>query len=374
MKQHHPLSIGISLAPTWWRGEAWRAAHSGVEQLFDLAPYAELARAAERAHLDFVFVPDAGYLRRDDLAHSPGFSTLESLTLVSALAGLTQRIGLVPTVQTTVAHPYATARALQSLNQLSGGRAGWNAVTALGGNENYGLDAAPSSTERYARAAEFVDVVRRLWESYPADALLLDRERGAFADLERIRPLTPHTADGAHFQVAGPLPIAAHPAGELPLFQAGGSPAGVAFAGRTADAVFALAPTLDDAITQRRDLRDAAERAGRDPAAVRLLPGLSYWHADRPGTAETPTGPGARHWTIVGPPRHAADEIQRWSAAGSIDGLILLPAADRSATDTFMHDVVPELATRGLFRGPYTGATLRSHLGLDSILEDSGST
>ena len=126
------LSTGIALSPIWLRGEAWRRDDSRVEEMFSLSPYAELARKAEAAALDFLFCPEAGYLRPDSVGGAPGFTTLDSFTLVTALAPLTTRIGLVPTIQTAYAHPFPVARALASLQQISGGRAGWNVVTALG--------------------------------------------------------------------------------------------------------------------------------------------------------------------------------------------------------------------------------------------------
>ena len=99
------LSTGIALSPIWLRGEAWRRDDSRVEEMFSLTPYAELARKAEAAALDFLFCPEAGYLRPDSVGGAPGFTTLDSFTLVTALAAITTRIGLVPTVQTAYAHP-----------------------------------------------------------------------------------------------------------------------------------------------------------------------------------------------------------------------------------------------------------------------------
>lgn len=254
-----PLNIGLALSPTWLRGEAWRSQNSRVEELFSIAPYLELADAAERAHLDFLFAPDAAHLDPTHIARSPGFSTLDSLVLCTALAARTSRIGVVPTVQTLVAAPYTAARQLMSLQQLSAGRAGWNAVTSIGGLENYGVTDIPSP-ERYARASAFIETVGDLSNSFPAEALLLDRETGDFADAGQVRPID---RDDAWFQVAGPLAVAASPYGAPPLFQAGGSPSGVAFAGAHADAVFAMAASQADAAAGRHELREAAEAAGR---------------------------------------------------------------------------------------------------------------
>lgn len=356
------LHIGLALSPTWLRGRSWRAADSRVEELFDLAPYAELAAAAERAHLDFVFLPDAGHLDPAGLDTAPGFSTLDSFALSCALAASTTRIGVVPTVQTLFAEPYPAARQLMSLHRISDGRAGWNAVTALGGLDNHAAEDLPSE-QRYARAAEFIEVVRRLWDSYPASALLLDREGGRFADAARVSPID---HDGRWFRVRGPLATAADPAGHPPLFQAGGSPAGIAFAGAHADAVFGLAGAREDAERQREALRAAAVEAGRPEDAVRFLPGLVLTLAGTREKAERiaeqqRTGAGPSHWAVTGTPADAVDRIVE--RADVIDGFIALPGGSRRSIALFLEEVVPALAERGLFRGGYTGATLREHLG-----------
>ncbi|MBK0417770.1 LLM class flavin-dependent oxidoreductase [Leucobacter sp. CSA1] len=360
------LNIGIAVSPTWLRGEAWRAADSRVEELFDLAPFTDLAAAAEAAHLDFLFAPDAGHLDPRVLDRSPGFSTHDSHTLVTALAARTSRIGVVPTVQTLFASPYTAARQLMSLHRLSGGRAGWNAVTALGGGANHGLGTPPGSEERYARARAFVDTVRELWRRYPAEALLLDRAEGRFAEARRVRTVD---RDDGHFSVAGPLTVAAHPSGDPPLFQAGGSAAGIAFAGATADAVFAVAATEADAVAQRAALSAAAERAGRPADAVRFLPGLvvtlaeSRAEAERAADAQRASR-GPAHWAVTGTPGDAVAAIAARAETGAIDGFIALAGGSWRSVELFLGEVVPALAAEGLFRDAYAGRGLREHLGL----------
>lgn len=357
------LNIGLAVSPTWLRGEAWRSPSSRVEELFALAPYLEIADAAERAHLDFLFAPDAGHLDPTNIARAPGFSTLDSLVLCTALAARTSRIGIVPTVQTLVAAPYAAARQLMSLQQLSAGRAGWNAVTSLGGLENYGVADRPSA-ERYSQAAACIETVHELWNSFPAEALLLDREAGVFADAELIRPIN-HSDEW--FRVAGPLAVAASPLGVPPLFQAGGSPSGVAFAGAHADAVFAMAATPADAAAGRRALREAAEAAGRSADDIRYLPGLVFTLAESREEAERLAGPqrttdGPAHWTVAGTPDDMVAAIAE--RADVIDGFIGLVGGSYESIELFTTEVVPRLVARGLFRADYTGSTLREHLGL----------
>lgn len=274
MSQRPPLCIGLSLAITWLTGNGWRRPDSCVEAIHASSFYTAIARRAEAACLDFLFRPDTLYLDTRVLARSPGFSSLDPTVLLSAIATATTRIGLVTTAATTFNPPYVVARQLQSLDWISQGRAGWNVVTALDGNGNFGDAPMPPSKARYDKALEFTDVVQRLWRSYPRDALVVDRATGRYADTARVRPIDHR---GPYFSVQGPLNLPAHGAGRIPLFQAGASAWGRDFAARVADAVFAAAPDLDACAELRQDLRSRAAAHGRRPDAIRVLPGLSLY-------------------------------------------------------------------------------------------------
>ena len=269
-----PLCIGLSLATTWLGGDGWRRPDSRVEDIHTPGFYAGIARSAEDARLDFLFRPDALCVDPQALAGGPGFSSLDPAVLLAALATATSRIGLVATASTTFGAPWTVARQLLSLHHVSGGRAGWNIVTSLDGNRNFGMAAMPDSRERYARALEFTAVVRRLWDSYPHDALQLDRTTGRYADPARIRPID-HT--GPAFDVQGPLNLPSLPCGPPPLFQAGASDCGRDFAARVADGVFAASPDIAAGIELREDLRRRAVAHGRAADAIRVLPGLSLF-------------------------------------------------------------------------------------------------
>ncbi|WP_402463427.1 LLM class flavin-dependent oxidoreductase [Isoptericola aurantiacus] len=345
------LRLGLSLSPTWLRGAAWRREDSRVEDLYTARDLVRAAVDAEAAGVDFVFKPDAPSLDVAALAGDPGFSGPEPTVLLTAVAAVTSRIGLVTTVSTTFAHPYATARTLYSLDQLSGGRVGWNAVTALGGHEQYLRGEMPSSSERYARALELVDVVQRLGESFPPEAVIVDREQGRYADVGLIRRID---HDGDHFRVAGPLTTPAR--GRLPLLQAGGSPAGRDLAARVADGVFAATPDADDGVALRRDLATRAVAHGRDADAVAVLPGLSLFLAGtRPAARElferSAGRRGAAHWTVVGTPDDAAEQIADRAAAGALDGVIALPGGSVDSLRLFLQEVVPALDAAGLHAG-----------------------
>lgn len=271
------LCIGMSLAPTWLSGEGWRASGSGIEGLYSTEFALDIARRAEAAHMDFVFRPDASFLPVPVMAQSFGFSSLDPTLMMAAIAHETRHIGLVTTISTTFGHPYTIARQLMSLHWMSRGRAGWNIVTALQGNANFGLPAMPSSQERYRRAAEFTEVVRRLWGSFPASALLVDRETGQYADPELLLPID---HQGPNFTVEGPLNIPEFSGPRIPLMQAGGSALGVDFAGQVADLVFGLTPDLPAALRMRKALTARAIAHRRQPRDVRLLPGLSLYLGD----------------------------------------------------------------------------------------------
>ncbi len=276
MSVREKLHIGMSLAPTWLSGDAWRRSDSEIERVYSSDYALDTAKRSEAAKLDFVFRPDSLFLNVEALESGPGFGSLDPTIQLASIARETSRIGLLTTVSTTFLPPYVVARQLQSLNWISEGRAGWNIVTALDGNENFGLSEMPSAQERYERAAEFTEIVRRLWESYPADALELDRNSGRYADSSRVKPID---HDGAHLRVKGPLNLPAFGNTRIPLIQAGASPDGRNFASSVADAIFASTPDMEAATELRQDLRRRAEEHGRKADDIRLMPGLSLYLA-----------------------------------------------------------------------------------------------
>lgn len=248
---------------------AWRAPDSAAGRMGDIRYYEELAQLAERGKLDAVFLADGH--STDLVADGPRWF-LEPLTTLAAVARATTHIGLVSTVSSTFFTPFHAARLVASLDHLSGGRMGWNVVTSMFDSEarNHGYAAMPKHDERYARAAEFIDAVFRLWESWPADALLADRASGVFADEARIRPVHHH---GRFFDVDGPLTIPSPPQGRPVLFQAGASDEGRALAARYAEAIYAVATDLPSAQSYYRDVKRRVRTAGRtDP--VPIMPGL----------------------------------------------------------------------------------------------------
>ncbi|WP_131769449.1 LLM class flavin-dependent oxidoreductase [Candidatus Protofrankia californiensis] len=250
---------------------AWRHPRTQPERATDLKYFQELAHTAERGKLDSLFLADGlalwGKVRHNVLG---GF---EPITLLSALAAVTEHIGLIATVSTTFNEPFHVARKFASLDHISGGRAGWNIVTSSSLDEarNFGLDEHLEHSLRYSRAREFVDVATKLWDSWEDEAPVIDRASGIYADTGRIHQLG-HV--GEFFRVQGPLNVQRSPQGYPLLVQAGSSEDGKEFAAQYAEAVFTAQQTLADGQTFYKDLKSRLARYGRAPEDVKILPGI----------------------------------------------------------------------------------------------------
>jgi FMN-dependent oxidoreductase (nitrilotriacetate monooxygenase family) len=250
---------------------AWRLPESDPYANTSVAHFANLARIAERGKLDSLFLADSPVLW-NKLGRRPG-GTLEPTLLLAALAGATSRIGLIATASTTYNEPFNLARRFASLDHLSSGRAGWNIVTTAGVDaaRNFNLDELPAHSERYERAAEFVEVSQKLWDSWADDAAVGDKDAGVWGDDEKLYPAS-HV--GKHFRVAGPLNVPRSPQGHPLLVQAGSSEDGKHLAARFAEAVFTAQQTLEDGQAFYRDLKERTAALGRDPTTIKILPGL----------------------------------------------------------------------------------------------------
>ncbi|RJL24201.1 LLM class flavin-dependent oxidoreductase [Bailinhaonella thermotolerans] len=250
---------------------AWRHPRTEPARLTDVRHYQRLAQIAERGKLDSVFLAD-GLALWGDVRHN-ALGGLEPLTLLSALAAVTERIGLIATVSTTYNEPFHVARKFASLDHISGGRAGWNIVTSAGEAEarNFGVE-RPAHADRYARAAEFLEVAGKLWDSWEDDAIVGDRLGGVYADTGKIHPIG---HEGEHFRVAGALNTSRPPQGRPLLVQAGSSEDGKEFAARYAEAVFTAQQTFAEAREFYLDLKSRLARYGRGPGRLLVLPGIS---------------------------------------------------------------------------------------------------
>lgn len=265
------LHLNAFLMNTGHHEASWRFPESDPYAHVDLAHYVHLARIAERGTFDSLFLADGPQLW-GTVAQRPA-GALEPLTLLTALATATEHIGLIATASTSYNSPYNLARRFASLDIVSGGRAGWNIVTTAGAEaaRNFGLDAEPAHAERYARAAEFLDVALKLWDSWEDDAIVADKAAGVWGDDAKIHPPRHR---GTYFSVEGALNVPRSPQGYPLLVQAGSSEDGKAFAARYAEAVFTAQQTLADAQAFYTDLKARTVRAGRDPEHLKVLPGI----------------------------------------------------------------------------------------------------
>ncbi|MFC6020808.1 LLM class flavin-dependent oxidoreductase [Plantactinospora solaniradicis] len=250
---------------------AWRLPESDPFAHTDVAHFQELARIAERGKLDSLFLADSPVLW-NNVGRRPS-GALEPTVLLTALAGVTRHIGLIATASTTYNEPYNLARRFASVDHVSGGRAGWNIVTTAGADaaRNFNLDDLPAHRDRYERAAEFIDVSRKLWDSWADDAPLGDKAAGVWGDQDRIFP-PGHV--GRFFKVAGALNLPRAPQGYPLLVQAGSSEDGKELAARYAEAVFTAQQTLAEAQAFYADLKARTRAVGRDPDGIRILPGI----------------------------------------------------------------------------------------------------
>ncbi|GEM44661.1 LLM class flavin-dependent oxidoreductase [Deinococcus cellulosilyticus] len=270
------IKLGAFLMTDGHHIAAWRHPQANPYAHVSFEHFKELAQKAEAAKFDTIFFADSAAAWVDGegvFAHTSRGAHFEPLTLLSALATVTTHIGLIATQTTTYNEPYHLARKFASLDQISGGRAGWNLVTSANGREafNFNRDAHVVFEERYDRAHEFAEVVTGLWDSWEDDAFIRDKESGLFSDPEKSHVLS-HV--GKHFKVRGPLNVARSPQGRPVIVQAGSSEEGKELAAATAEVVFTAQQTLQDAQHFYNDLKGRLAKYGRSEDDLKIMPGV----------------------------------------------------------------------------------------------------
>ncbi|MFP3518300.1 LLM class flavin-dependent oxidoreductase [Pseudomonas sp. SIMBA_077] len=425
------LKLGAFLANSGHHIAAWRHPLAQADASQDFEHFKAVARSAERGKFDALFIADVVALwghHLDALSRTARAEHFEPLTLMSALAAVTERIGLIATATTSYNEPYHIARKFASLDHLSNGRAAWNLVTSVVSDEawNFGRESHIDHTDRYQRAEEFHDVVKGLWDSWDDDAFVRDKASGRYFDPDKLHTLN---HKGEHFSVRGPLNVARPPQGHPVVVQAGASDAGKALAARVADVIFAAHHELPAAQAFYQDIKQRAGALGRDPEHIKILPGVTPFIADTREQAQalyeefqalidpvlglrlladtlgddidlsgydldgplpdTPPGQrGSRRDNllqlarrdnlsirqlylrlaggnpVIGTPSDIADSFEHWFQARGCDGFNVFFPYYPGAIDTFVDQVIPLLQQRGLFRHDYSGSTLREHLGL----------
>jgi N-acetyl-S-(2-succino)cysteine monooxygenase len=424
------MHMGVFVLGTGNHSAGWRY-EGAFRTHMELPAMREIARIAERGKFDLLFISDSMVM--DPTDHPSFLCRFEPTTLITALSQTTTHIGLGATVSTSFNEPFNVARIFGSIDHLSGGRAAWNVVTSSNAKaaQNFNLDEHLDHELRYARAEEFVDVVRGLWDCWEDGAIVADPVTGKFVDADKVRALN---HKGRFFQVKGPINMARCPQGHPVIIQAGGSPSGLELAARTADVVFSVVQELEPARAAYADLKGRMAKYGRSPEEIAVLPGVMpiVGETDAEARAKleklqsfiTPTnaltlvasrigydvsgydldGPvpppppfqGSRtftsvlyemakrenmtlrdlynltaaargHWVTVGTPRKIADTLEQWFVEKAADGFNILPAYFPGGFADFVDQVVPELQRRGLFRHDYEGMTLRDHFGLAPV-------
>jgi FMN-dependent oxidoreductase (nitrilotriacetate monooxygenase family) len=411
---------------------AWRyPSHRGNGRP-DVQYWLNAAKLAEQAKFDAFFLADfigrSGNPRDLEQGSRNGVTfQFEPFTLISAIAAVTQRIGLIATVNTNFTEPYNVARQFASLDHISGGRAGWNVVSSLSEHtaRNFGIEEPLSHAERYERAEEFLHLTRLLWDSWDDDTFdHPDRDGGLFYDMGAAHPVK-HA--GKHFRSEGLLDIARPIQGYPVIVQAGNSDTGREFLARQGEITYCSAQSLADAQAFYADVKGRMAKYGRDPDTLKITPGLSVVVADSDAEAQDkfdelqnlidfshgvningvdvsgypldgplpdlPEGPNGKgrfrqmvelarrenltirqlvlrfsvsrgHVQVAGSTRTVADTIEQWFVERGADGFNVVPPLLTNGFEDFVRLVVPELQRRGLFRTEYTGTTLREHLGL----------
>ena len=275
-KRRISLAILIDQA-TGYHPASWLHPDTYSATSTDIGKLGQIAQTAERGKFDMFFVADTPAARTENLHAWSRFpmymNQLEPVTLLTALAGMTSRIGLGGTVSTSFSEPYNVARQFCSLDHITGGRAGWNVVTSANdyAARNFGHAKLPPHGLRYERAGEFVDVVKQLWNTWDEDAFVYDRRSGHYFEPDRMH-VTHH--EGKFFRVDGALNIARSPQGHPVIIQAGASDTGRELAARTAEVVFASDADPQSARKGYDDLKGRMSKYGRDPDTLRILAGM----------------------------------------------------------------------------------------------------
>lgn len=284
------LRLGFILhgvGPGW---DDWRHPDAQVDASTSLAFYKRQAQVAERGKFDYLFVADSVSINARSSPHY--LNRFEPLTILSALAAVTEHIGLVGTATVSYTEPYNLARQFASLDHISGGRAGWNVVTSWleGSAANFGKSEHLAHDVRYRLAEEYLDVVKGLWDSWEDDALVRDKQSGQFLDPDKLHELNHR---GEFLSVKGPLNISRSAQGQPVIFQAGSSEDGRNFAARHAEAIFTHAESLEEGQAFYADVKARARGFGRDPDKVFIVPGA------RPVIGSTTEEAEARYQDLI---------------------------------------------------------------------------
>jgi FMN-dependent oxidoreductase (nitrilotriacetate monooxygenase family) len=278
MNEKKQMVIGALIHANGSHSASWLMDEARPHASTDIDYYREMAQLAERGKFDFFFIADTPAARTENLkvwSRSPLFmNVLEPITLLSAIAGATSRIGLGATASTSFFEPYNLARQFASLDHITHGRAAWNVVTSANdyAARNFGLDRLPPHADRYAKAKEFVDIVEALWDTWEDGAFVYDKTN-CLSFLPEKQHLLDHK--GKYFTLHGALNIERPPQGRPVIIQAGASDTGRDFAAEYAEVVFGSSGNLEGAKSFYSDLKERVGKFGRRPEDMKIASGIS---------------------------------------------------------------------------------------------------
>jgi FMN-dependent oxidoreductase (nitrilotriacetate monooxygenase family) len=278
MTSERQMKLGLNIVANGAHAAGWRMPQAQANAATDIRLWKTMAQAAERAKIHFMFWADGIAVRHsaqseEELSYLARIDVFEPLTLIGALAAVTERLGFVASASTTYNEPYHIARKFASLDYISEGRVGWNVVTSWSEQEahNFGRESHMAHDLRYRRAEEFVDAVFGLWDSWEDDAFIRDKATGQYFDPTKLHTLNHR---GESFAVMGPLNVARPLQGYPVIAQAGSSGPGQDLGARIADLIYTAQKTREDAVAFYRSVKAHGAAAGRDPDAMLVMPGI----------------------------------------------------------------------------------------------------
>jgi alkanesulfonate monooxygenase SsuD/methylene tetrahydromethanopterin reductase-like flavin-dependent oxidoreductase (luciferase family) len=384
-----PLHLAVALDGAGWHPAAWREPAARPRELFTARYWTDLVTEAEAGLLDFVTIEDSLALQSTrfdgtDARTDHVRGRLDAVLIASRVAPLTRYIGLVPTATVTHTEPFHVSKAIATLDFVSTGRAGWRAqVSRPAENAHFGRrervafgvadldrpDVQAAIADDFAEAADFVEVVRRLWDSWEDDAEIRDAATGRFIDRDKLHYID---FEGPRFRVRGPSIVPRPPQGQplVTVLAHYGIP--YRLGARSADVVYVTPRDHDDALAIVTEIRAEQRTADRTQETVHVFGDLVVFLDESTAAAEDRKArldelDGAEYSSdalvFAGTATELADTLADWQRAG-LTGFRLRPAAIPHDLHAITRELVPELRRRGLFRDAYEPGTLRSRLGL----------
>jgi alkanesulfonate monooxygenase SsuD/methylene tetrahydromethanopterin reductase-like flavin-dependent oxidoreductase (luciferase family) len=351
MTNGEPLHLAVALDGAGWHPAAWREPGARPAELFTAGYWTGLVQQAEAGLLDFVTIEDALSVQTDRTDRVAG--RLDAVLVAARVAPLTSRIGLVPTATVTHTEPFHISKAIATLDYVSTGRAGWRVqISRPQEGAHFGRRTTGDVAELFDEAADYVEVVRRLWDSWEDDAEIRDAATGRFIDRDKLHYIN---FTGNTFSVKGPSITPRPPQGQPLVTALAQAEIPYRFAATSVDLVYVTPHDADDA---RRIVAQVPVRHVFGDLVVFFDAGAKDRLDELDGAAYTSDAP-----IVTGTPAALADLLLEWQAAG-LTGFRLRPGRLPADLDAITRELVPELQARGAFRRAYESTTLRGHLHL----------